>query len=535
MDKKCKIDGCDNEIYGNFEECVLHCEKHIFEENKEKILKEFYDKLRSYTVDYLLRNEEPEPRKAKESHLLKYFNDDKKFGSQPPLENLIVKYKIDASVIYEGIKFPEIKENDVPDYFNIFGKMSKILFDSCDILFSDIFIRQATEIRFINCSFMNIWEIGPINYFISMNECIYEKCTFKKNVFIQYYRLKDKKQKENRIQNKLFNDCNFENILSLSGYVFSEPLFFNAQQIENCKINFLLIKGCRFEKGFYLNKYKIISFRVFFSEFQDAFEFQDNDVGQLEFDTGTTAYKHANFNNTKFLKFSIRDCKFNDIVSFDDCKFGTKERINQNDNIIEYVTKFEYVTFFSIVSYRNSVFYQGLSLEKVNAKEYMDFLNADVGFQFTNRDTYRRIKDSFDKIENHIEANNYFKHEMEKYRVELKSKKGYFWEKFVFGINKLTSDYGQSYIRPIVLILSAMFIHTIIKIGYQGNWLYGFNVCLDNILCFSSLWLNEFAKSLIPIKSFLNEGFEFTSLLFYLTYVILIYQTVVALKRLTKR
>ena len=165
----------------------------------------------------------------------------------------------------------------------------------------------------------------------------------------------------------------------------------------------------------------------------------------------------------------------------------------------------------------------------------MDFLNSNVGFEYTDRDTFRRIKYSFDQIGNHIEANKYFKDEMEKYRLELKEKKGHFWEKFVFWVNKFTSDYGQSYARPIALIFLTMFIHTFIKIGYQENWFYGHFEIFDSYLDSIAKGLNYFADSLIPVNKFLNQGFELLSLFFYVCYVVLIYQTVVALKRLTKR
>ena len=83
---------------------------------------------------------------------------------------------------------------------------------------------------------------------------------------------------------------------------------------------------------------------------------------------------------------------------------------------------FEYVTFLSFTNFRNTTFYSGLNLENSNLKEAPNFLNIDINPKFTNRETFRIIKNSFDKIGNNIEANKFFVFEMNKYEEELKKK-----------------------------------------------------------------------------------------------------------------
>ncbi len=46
---------------------------------------------------------------------------------------------------------------------------------------------------------------------------------------------------------------------------------------------------------------------------------------------------------------------------------------------------------------------------------------------------------------------------MQKYREELKLKKGWSQEKVIFHLNYLVSDFGSSYVRPIMWILLTLY------------------------------------------------------------------------------
>lgn len=153
------------------------------------------------------------------------------------------------------------------------------------------------------------------------------------------------------------------------------------------------------------------------------------------------------------------------------------------------------------------------------------------------RNIFRLIKHVYEKEANFIEANKFYVMEMKKYKVELKEKplKGNFQEKFIFWINEKTSNFGQSFVLPIVWLIIFATIYGVIIYGNEQNWLKNTSPDLSSSLDMIMYYANSLVKNIQPLSKLLKENYEFVSLIFYIAFSVLIWQTIVAVKRHTKR
>ncbi len=153
-------------------------------------------------------------------------------------------------------------------------------------------------------------------------------------------------------------------------------------------------------------------------------------------------------------------------------------------------------------------------------------------------DIIRQIKTSYDRIGNHAAGNSFYAEEMKRYRQDLKTERwisNRFQEKFIFHMNGLISNFGQSYMRPIFIMAAMTFParillpNTVFDLFPNGDlYLLG---CYNKLLVF----MNELTKTLTPLKALLISDAEFGSLIFALIYSILLWHTYTAAKRHSKR
>lgn len=153
------------------------------------------------------------------------------------------------------------------------------------------------------------------------------------------------------------------------------------------------------------------------------------------------------------------------------------------------------------------------------------------------KDIFRQLKFVNDKQGNHIEANNFYAMEMKKHKedISLEPLKGNRQEKFIFWINEKMSNFGQNYIKPILIIFALALIYYLIIIGHESQWLYKIYKPWNPYIDYVADILNGFAKSILPFKGILKEGVEFVSLIFNISFSVLMWQIVVTLKRYTRR
>ena len=160
---------------------------------------------------------------------------------------------------------------------------------------------------------------------------------------------------------------------------------------------------------------------------------------------------------------------------------------------------------------------------------------GDVSRIYANEATFRQLKFVNDSQGSHLIANQFYAMEMRKYQEEFK---GNCQARLVLWLNKVISNFGQSYVRPFFLIIAVGIIRSITICGHENDWLYRLCEPLNHFFEWVEKSLNPIASSLLPISRFLGEasnGREFIDLLFFIILSVLIWHFVVALKRHTKR
>lgn len=309
--------------------------------------------------------------------------------------------------------------------------------------------------------------------------------------------------------------------------------YIDSQYVENenqTTIKNLSIKNTIFHESCIFNNFEIENFTIHKSTFEQKFECKENKIESFLIDDSNFT-KLVDCYKTEFEKFKIYKSIFDNFVGFEKCVFGSTRKNS------EHVAQFEYATFLDFTNFRNTKFLSGLDMEKINLKEYPNFLGSFIEYQNTNRETFRILKYSYDKIGNHIEANKYFSLEMKKHKEELKNKpmKGSFQEKFIFWINEKMSNFGQNFMKPIGLILFFSIIYGLIIYGNEHTWLMNISPEASEILNTIVTCLNYPLKKFRPLEKILKTDYEFMSLMFNIIFSVLIWQTIVAVKRYTKR
>lgn len=155
------------------------------------------------------------------------------------------------------------------------------------------------------------------------------------------------------------------------------------------------------------------------------------------------------------------------------------------------------------------------------------YLSTDWTNYSDVKNAYQQLKFWMDQTWNKTEANKFFAKEMEYYRkslLENYSWKTFFdpeiWQKRVIcWYNQLTNDFGNSWIRPILWMILLVGIAT----SYEFlNHVWGFD------------WNKQIIANILPI----SEIWKFNtwySLLYQVCWAALIYQIVVALRRISQR
>lgn len=517
---KCNFKNCKKDTYENEERCILHCVKNDYQKDKHKVgfLTAFFEELIEYAVNSVSQyySEKRFPSKMQIRDYLKGTFADQ--TNMPSLSNILKLH----SVTFQDIFFPERDGRDFFDYKKVLEKIGGVHFDGCKFFASGLDIKN-TKLFFQNCTFEKKWNLYDHKILDNAINVLYQTCNFKEDVCTI-----DADYENPLLENSIFSDCIFSKSIILENIKIKSRLFRNRNQ-NKLTIQNIYINNCQIEDKCILNNYKINEFKCKNTELNEKLEFKQNTVENFEIDD-CNFYKLVDCHGTSFRKFLIKKSIFNDFVGFENCVFGIPE-ISKNE---DYLAKFTYATFISFINFRNAKFLNGLDLVHINLKEPPNFLKVEINPENTPRETYRIIKYSFDKVGNYIEANKFFEYEMKKYKEELKIKKNR-TRKLLLGIYELTSNYGQSYIRPIGLTLITAIIYWLLVQGHENNILYSFFPSSNPIIEDVSLVFNNIAKSILPFKRVLMEGMEFVSLLFYIFFASFIWLTILAIKRQTKR
>jgi hypothetical protein len=477
----CNINECNLDVYDGYDECILHCSKNGL--NFFNIRLDFYNSLKKYITDNSINGDD----------FCHFFR----------------------------ISFPKPDIQSKINYAKILNPLKQVHFDSCHF-FTSYIESSDPEFFFQDCIFHERWSVFNAQILKNFNGVLYQNCTFYKEV--SSYSEDDGKYV---IDSQLFNDCEFKNGIEFGNVEFKAPIFNNTDDVD-LNIESLHLMDCILKDKFILNRCNI---QLFFMEdtiFESKFEFKQNIVADFQI-FNTNYFKVVDTFETKFGKFNIKKSIFDDFVGFEKCSFGDSDN-SENEN----AAKFTYATFLSFVNFRNTNFYSGLDIENINLKEAPNFLNTNINEKHSNRETFRIVKSSFDKINNYIEANKYFYYEMKKYKEELKGTNKT-QEKVILFLNEKISNYGQSYTNPIFYIIATSIIYYLLILGYENNILYEINPSINGVLEKISSFLNNVSTNILPFSKILKAGMESVSLLFYIIFTSLIWQTLVAVKRHTRR
>lgn len=521
MSKICtsEIDkGCKRDVFDGRKECVLHCEKSAepglknSDSQNERILKEFYSALREYIDEYFIKIESVDSKI--------YLN----YGDDP--EKISEFYK-DEMIDFKNIFFPYLDKDDSFDSLTILKNIKKARFMNCTFIGGSLDVPDL-EMSFYGCQFLKYWEIIQKNMLISERfnpfNVLYKDCTFRHNAGFYLGKITEMPFE---LDMSLFCDCTFKESLFMQRVKFKQPVF---RDMNSSSIHELCIINCEFDKDFILNNVKINIILIIDSEFNAKVELKDGVIDEIEL-VNTNFNKIFDSFGTHYGKFYCSKSIFSDFVGFETCKFADLE----DNEKLNTMAVFRYVTFLSFTNFRNTTFYKGLDIESINIKETPNFLNIKLEPKSintkieTSRETLRIIKHSFDKVGNYIEANKFFALEMRKYKQDL-ADKPLSQEKFVFWLNEKISNFGQSYLRPIVWIVFFSVIYYPLILVYENN-----PPSADSFISVILDVANKVASNIIPFKNILKDGMEFVSLAFYAIYTSLIWQIIVAVKRHTRR
>lgn len=478
---ECSHHECNLSSYKNNDKCILHC-------SKQKL--DFF-KIRSV-----------------------FYN---------ALEKYVAENTIDSNGFchFSGVAFPKPDIQSSINYAKILNALKQIHFDSCHFFTSYIELSEP-EFFFQDCIFHERWSVFNAPVLKNVNGVLYQNCIFHEEVSSC-----SEDDGKYVIDSPLFNDCVFEKGIEFGNVEFKSPIFNNTDDID-LNIESLHLMDCILKDKFILNRCNIQSFFMEDTVFESKFEFKQNIVADFEI-FNTNYFKVVDTFETKFGKFNIKKSIFDDFVGFEKCSFG-----DSVDSENEDAAKFTYATFLSFVNFRNTNFYTGLDIENINLKEAPNFLNTKINEKNSNRETFRIVKSSFDKIHNYIEANKYFSYEMKKYKEELKGTNKT-QEKVILFLNEKISNYGQSYVKPIIYMVATSIIYYLLILGYENNILYEMHPSINGVLENISSFVNNVSKNILPFSKILKAGMEFVSLLFYIIFASLIWQTLVAVKRHTRR
>ncbi len=517
MSKVCNIESyakCSLPAHKHHDECILHCSKEDAQHDYHKAWEDldlFKQELLNYIVDAFFAYSK-EDEKFNRANVSAYLRD------ELPIDEFLEAKIRDVTIILNHIAFPVYDERDSWNYIPLLQKLGKIHFNYCKFYVAWMEL-PGVEVFFQDCEFDDYWNLQNYAMLENVDNVIYQCCDFQDRVSCS-------SSEENiYLEHSQFMDCSFTE-LEFANSVFKKPLFQNTTHFKG-NIEILSFQKCTHDAELILKYISIEDFDINQCLFKSKFEMEKVTIQEMRimYSSFESIFELLNCTFAEFFMYKTTCDAF---TSFEFSKFGSFNRKEAAS------VRFEYVTFRDFVNFRSTIFNGGLQLSRANFNEYPNFLYADINSDNTDVETFRIIKHSFDKVGNTTEANRYFAFEMNKQKKETP-----FWndpeKKIILFLNKIFSDYGQSYLLPFVwlCILTIAYILTLdfaeiftIKEFFPNNYQQIQSIIND---------MNNFAKNIIPYQKFLKEDMEFVSLIFLLFYTVFIYHFIMAVKRRTKR
>jgi len=519
----CAHTDCTYEALENDEYCALHVKKKNYSANyADGVLSKFNKALIEYIIDSFFEDK-PESNHFTKDNIRKLLSHGKDSNNaiSNDLKHLINDEINNMSCYLSNIKFPDRDERDYFDYYKVLNKLPRLWFNDCS--FTSLSLSELHKPSFYDgCVFSGYVYLSDAQVLPNVSSSLFQFCVFESEV--EFY----PDIGEHELSCNYFHGCQLKKLSIHRALVSGELIREERDAGENafCLINELNFENVVFNNKFTLNSGETSLINLVNTTFEDKVEIKKAEIVELNIDN-CNFKKVTDLYGSKIKHILMHKCIIHDFIGFESCVFG-------GDSPSDIIASYKYVTFLDFVNFRNSVFNGGLDFKYSNTKIEPNFLDSKLNEKQTDRQTFRIIKHSFDSVSNYIDANRYYALEMQRYCDDVSFFNSPF-TKIMLLINKYTSNFGQSYMRPLVWLLAFLFLFMFIFIGHEQNLLYQLPQSLNDNIQSIAKSLNSFANSVLLLKKFYIQGMEFICLLFIAIYSSLIYQFVVALRRLTKR
>lgn len=445
--------------------------------------------------------------------------------SEWPLWYRIEKLVEIEPVLIEGVLFNEGSFTALEQLGSVFQNLKRVCFFQCEFHLSSLPDLHA-DLEFKSSAFLSDFEVPP--EFSSAVPALFVDCEFNGKV---------KLLGEDRdgidwgvFTSTIFKNCQLKDL-------FIEKTCLEARLFENdsghlVALDSLLIRDCIFDVEMNFSEFNVNVLQITNAKFKRKLTLRSGSFQSLTAES--SQFKSmVDCEGACFGRMIIERCRFFDVLSLESAKYACVVSYSEAD--AESCVSFRFCTFDKMINFRNVSFGIPLDLRHTNRKELPNFIGsyfARPARKTTDRETFRIIKHSFEAVGNQVEANEYFAMEMEAYRKELKGRPERLSERFLLACNGLMSGHGQSYIRPVFLIVLLMFVFQFVRYGYEQNWLSQLCPQAEPYMQVANGW----ARSLIVFQPFMKtEGLELVSLLFGVIFSILIWQTLSAIRRHTRK
>lgn len=328
-----------------------------------------------------------------------------------------------------------------------------------------------------------------INNAIELNcsdTLVFENCTFVGDFFLRY-----EKNQLNNYKKISFINCTLKNItlinISTANLIF-ENVECDSLRIAHCDVSNLEIGKMVVQDKFTISKIRRenTELKISNANFNEVY-IQNISIQKLSF-TNSKIENKLKMTSSKIDEFNFQNndflAKSKILLQHITIKKFIFRRISQDAKYIQFnEVKVQESLNFSKVEFHNTYF-NNCDFSQANKNlSKTTFNNATLNsIKWGNknnieasRDIFRDLKNSYDNIQNYIEANNFFSMEMKAYKKELFENKNksmgvnYWQEKTIFFINEKISNFSQSWFLPLLWILLLNYSFFIFQSVIQSN------------------------------------------------------------------
>lgn len=432
----------------------------------------------------------------------------------------IVGYTLNETIIFNSNKRVNVKvvkdcKFNAGGIFNNIKSYGKLTFDNCIFFGSgvgnnliELSIKERHHLIFTNCTFH-----CDVNFKFPDSKKIWIlDCKFKGELIIEKPSQKDEldfRLKDSTANKVFFKYSTFQSIIinksKLSSLIFNKVAInsiniyegtYNLISFNNCNnLNELNIRNTSFDRQL-ININKLYLKNI-------------NLTGSIRIQGATIKnYNISPFNNEQG-RFVHQNISFlEEVIMMDsdlsDVQFNEVDFSNENLNLCldnSYLSD----TVFSNILWPTSkevTHYSDTSTYKEQNKPE-DWKTKNLAEKaLIKKEIYRQLKNSSKSESNNIDALDFYRNEMDSYWSYIKGNKEIdFWDRVLIRIARISSNFGISYIRPLLCLLS---LHLIV---FLLILLFGdYNGCQIDI--YNSSWeyfeksFNSYWELIIPVRKF---------------------------------